>query len=71
MLRSIADIYAYRYGEAGILAPAAYTRLVFIGIAAYVMFGEVPDVATIIGAAIIIVSTLYIARREAMLKKSK
>ncbi len=71
MLRGVADIYAYRYGEAGILAPAAYTRLVFIGIAAYFMFGEIPDAPTVIGATIIIGSTLYIARREAMLKKAK
>lgn len=68
MVRGVADIYAYRYGEAGILAPVAYTRLVFIGIAAFVMFGEVPDVPTVIGAAIIIGSTLYIARREALSK---
>lgn len=70
MVRSVANIYAYRYGEAGILAPAAYTRLVFIGIAAFVMFGEVPDLPTVIGAAIIIGSTLYIAQREAALKKA-
>lgn len=69
MVRGVADIYAYRYGEAGILAPVAYTRLVFIGIAAFVMFGEVPDVPTVVGAAIIIGSTLYIAQREAALKK--
>ena len=71
MVRGVADIYAYRYGEAGILAPAAYTRLVFIGIAAYIMFNEIPDLPTITGATIIIGSTLYIARREAMLKKAK
>ena len=69
MVRGIADIQAYRHAEAGILAPVAYTRLVFIGIAAYFMFGEKPDWQTILGAVIIIGSTLYIAQREAALKK--
>ncbi len=69
MVRGIADIQAYRHAEAGILAPVAYTRLVFIGIAAYFMFGEKPDWQTVLGAVIIIGSTLYIAQREAALKK--
>lgn len=69
MVRGIADIQAYRHAEAGILAPVAYLRLVFIGIAAYFMFGEKPDWQTLFGAVIIIGSTLYIAQREAALKK--
>jgi drug/metabolite transporter (DMT)-like permease len=68
-VRGFADIEAYRHAEAGILAPVAYLRLVFIGIAAYFMFGEKPDWQTILGAVIIIGSTLYIAQREAALKK--
>ncbi len=69
MVRGIADIEAYRHAEAGLLAPVAYLRLVFIGIAAYFMFGEKPDWQTLLGAVIIIGSTLYIAQREAALKK--
>jgi drug/metabolite transporter (DMT)-like permease len=69
MVRGIADIQAYRHAEAGILAPVAYLRLVFIGIAAYFMFSEKPDWQTLLGAVIIIGSTLYIAQREAALKK--
>jgi len=68
-VRGFADIEAYRHAEAGILAPVAYLRLVFIGIAAYFMFGETPDWQTLLGAVIIIGSTLYIAQREAALKK--
>lgn len=69
-LRGIADIQAYRYGEAAILAPIAYLRLVLIGVGAWLLFGEGIDVPTGIGAVIIIGSTLYIARREAKLRKS-
>lgn len=68
MSRGYADIEAYRHGEASILAPIAYLRLVLISIAGYFMFDEVPDQATVIGAALIIAATLYIARREAILR---
>jgi drug/metabolite transporter (DMT)-like permease len=68
-VRGLADIQAYRYGEAAILAPIAYLRLVVIGLGAWLLFAETIDGPTWIGAAIIIASTLYIARREAVLRK--
>jgi len=68
-VRGFADIEAYRHGEAGLLAPVTYLRLVLIATAAYFMYGEVPDTATIIGAVIVISATLYIALREARLKR--
>lgn len=68
-VRGYADIEAYRYGESAILAPVAYLRLVLIATAGYFMFGEVPDLATVIGASIIIAATLYIALREAKLRR--
>jgi drug/metabolite transporter (DMT)-like permease len=68
-LRGVADIQAYRYGEAAILAPIAYLRLVLIGFGAWILFAETIDDATLIGAVIIISATLYIALREARLRK--
>ena len=69
-VRGYADIEAYRYGESAILAPVAYLRLVLIALAGYFLFGEVPDLATVIGASIIISATLYIALREAKLRRA-
>jgi drug/metabolite transporter (DMT)-like permease len=69
--RGIGDIEAYRHADAALLTPITYLRLVLIGIAAYVFFAETPDTATLIGATIIIASTLYIAQRERALKKAK
>jgi len=63
--RGYADIEAYRHGEASVLAPILYLRLPLIGTAAYFLYGEVPDAATLTGAAIIIAATLYISRRAA------
>ena len=68
-IRGFADIEAYRHGEAGILAPITYLRLVLIATGAYFLYQEIPDLFTIIGAFIVISSTLYIAIREARLKK--
>ena len=64
-LRGYADIEAYRHGEAGLLAPVTYLRLVIIATAAYYIYGEVPDIYTITGAIVVISATLYIALREA------
>ncbi|MEM6679778.1 MAG: DMT family transporter [Pseudomonadota bacterium] len=69
-LRSFADIKAYAIGDAGFLAPFSYLRLVTVGVAAYLLFGEVPDEATFLGGAIIVAATLYIALREAQLRRA-
>lgn len=69
-LRTYADIRAYAQGEAGYLAPFSYLRLLTVGLAGYLMFGEVIDLPTMIGGAIIIGSTLYIALREAQLART-
>ncbi|MEO0911692.1 MAG: DMT family transporter, partial [Pseudomonadota bacterium] len=63
--RGVADIQAYRHGEASLLGPITYLRLVLIGGAGYLLYDEIIDGPTLLGAAIIIAATLYIARREA------
>jgi len=69
-VRGYADIEAYRYGDSSVLAPISYLRLVLISVAGYFMFGETPDLATVIGASLIIAATLYIALREAKLRRA-
>ena len=69
MARGYADIEAYRHGEAGILAPITYLRLILVGGAAYFLYQEVPDCYTIIGGIIVTSATLYIAIRESRLKR--
>lgn len=55
---------ASRTGEVSVVAPFRYTRLVF-GIAIGVLvFAEVPDLLTLVGAAVIIGSGLYSFARE-------
>lgn len=59
-------IRGFMVGDASVLGPMEYVRLVYAAAIGYFMFTEVPDVWTCVGAAIIVGSTVYIARREAM-----
>ncbi len=60
-------IRGFRAGEATAVAPFDYFRLLFAGLFGYLLFGDVPTPYTLMGAGLIVASTLYIARREASL----
>ena len=55
---------ALRLGPASVIAPFHYVQLVGAAVMGYVAFADVPSVWTWIGAAVIVVSGLYIAWRE-------
>jgi drug/metabolite transporter (DMT)-like permease len=57
---------ATRLGEAAVIAPFRYTRLVFALMLAMLFLGERPGPAMLIGAALIIGSGLYTFTREQM-----
>jgi drug/metabolite transporter (DMT)-like permease len=57
-------VLAFRYANASVLAPFSYIQLLWVSILGFVVFGEVPDVWTIVGAVIIVASGLYTAHRE-------
>lgn len=59
---------AYAEGEATAVAPVDYLRLLFAILFGYLVFGELPTRWTLIGSAVIIGSTLYIAHRERQLR---
>jgi drug/metabolite transporter (DMT)-like permease len=56
--------YAFRHGEASLLAPLEYTALVWGVLLDASVWGVRPDSATGTGAGIIIASGLYLIRRE-------
>lgn len=62
-------IRAFRLGEASALAAVDYARLLFAIGAGFLVFSEFPDRYTLLGAGIIIASTLYITYREAVLAR--
>lgn len=57
-------VLAFRYADASVLAPFSYTQLVWVSILGFFVFGEIPDLWTITGAAVIVASGLYTAHRE-------
>ncbi len=57
-------VLAFRYADASVLAPFSYTQLLWVSILGLVIFGEVPDLWTVIGAIFIVGSGLYTAHRE-------
>jgi drug/metabolite transporter (DMT)-like permease len=57
-------IRAFQAGPAAVIAPLGYVELIGTTILGYLIFSNFPDLWTWIGAAIIIVSGLYIAFRE-------
>jgi drug/metabolite transporter (DMT)-like permease len=57
-------VLAFRYADASVLAPFSYTQLLWVSILGFLIFGEVPDVWTVVGAVFIVSSGLYTAHRE-------
>jgi drug/metabolite transporter (DMT)-like permease len=57
-------IKALDYAEAGALQPYAYTLLVWATVLGFLVFGNVPDGWTVLGAAIVVASGLYTWRHD-------
>jgi drug/metabolite transporter (DMT)-like permease len=55
---------AHRYAPASVLAPFLYQQIVWMVLLGYLVFGDVPDAAVAVGAAIVIASGLYLLWRE-------
>ncbi len=62
-------VNSLRVGEATAVAPFEYSRLLFAALVGMLFFAERPTLETLLGAALIVASTLYIAIREARLRK--
>jgi drug/metabolite transporter (DMT)-like permease len=60
----IGFIRGFAIGEASVIGPTEYIRLIFAATFGLLIFGEIPDTWTIIGAVIIVGCTSYIARME-------
>lgn len=63
-----AGVEAMRVGEVGAVSPFRYTNLLWALILGLLVFGDLPDLLTMLGAAIIVVSGLYTLHRERIRK---
>ena len=64
-------VLATRKGDISVISPFRYTRLLFALILAVFILGERPDIYTLVGATIIILSGCYTFWREYLIKKNK
>lgn len=58
------NIFAYKYGEASLLASLDYLRLLWATLIGYLVFGHFPGAPTWIGAAIVIAAAIFTVYRE-------
>ncbi len=64
-------VRAFSTADASAIVPFDFSRLPFAVLIGYLAFGELADSWTWVGAAVIFVSSVYIARREARLNPDK
>lgn len=64
-----ANIYAFTYGEASLLASLDYVRLIYATLLGWFFFQQLPGVSTWVGAGIIILASIYTVHRETKLQQ--
>ena len=60
---------SYKYSEVSLVSPLKYLGLVFAIIFGYFIWNEIPTSKTLLGALLVILSSIIIFRREMYLKK--
>ena len=60
---------SYKFSEVSLVTPLKYLALIFGIIFGYLIWDEIPTIKTLIGATLVIVSSIIIFRREILLKK--
>ncbi len=57
-------IHAYRLAPASSVAPFIYVQLLTMVMFGFAVFGDLPDVWTLVGAGVIVASGIYLLHRE-------
>jgi drug/metabolite transporter (DMT)-like permease len=64
-------VRALQLAPAVVVQPFSYTGLVWSVVIGYLVFGDLPDVPTLVGAAVIVAAGTYAALREHRLRRSR
>jgi len=59
-----ASALAHRYATAAVLGPFLYQQIIYMSLGGWLMFGQIPDAAVVLGAGIVVLSGLYLLWRE-------
>ena len=65
------NIFAYKHGEASLLASLDYVRLLWASLFGFLVFGHIPGVPTWVGAAIVVAAAVFTVYREARLRRGR
>lgn len=58
---------SYRYAEASVIAPFDYANMIWIVVASYLLFDQLPTATVVVGSAIVIGSGIFVMWRESRL----
>jgi drug/metabolite transporter (DMT)-like permease len=65
-----ASALAHRYATAAVLGPFLYQQILYMTLGGWLVFGQIPDTAVVMGACIVVMSGLYLLWREFRLKSA-
>jgi drug/metabolite transporter (DMT)-like permease len=63
-LAHLCMISAFNRAEASLLAPHNYTKIIWVGVLGYLVFGDVPSLNMWAGTVVIVVAGIYVLYRE-------
>jgi drug/metabolite transporter (DMT)-like permease len=55
---------AHRYASAAVLGPFLDQQILYMTVLGWLVFGQVPDLAVVLGALVVVASGLYLLWRE-------
>lgn len=64
-----AGVKSLRLGEATVVGNIQYVQLIYAAVLGYFIFDEVPDRYTLVGAVIIVASSIYLLYRESLTRQ--
>lgn len=67
----LTSVGAMRHGDIGMIAPFRYTSLLWAIVLGFLIFGNLPDFWTLVGAGIVIAAGLFTLWRERQLRRQK
>jgi drug/metabolite transporter (DMT)-like permease len=59
-----ASALAHRYATAAVLGPFLYQQIIYMTLGGWLVFGQIPDAAVVVGASVVVFSGLYLLWRE-------
>ena len=59
---------AHRFASVAVLGPFLYQQIIYMTLGAWLVFGQVPDRAVLLGATVVVASGLFLLWREFQVK---